>query len=152
MKRYLITLLVAAAFNGAAAQSVADSVATHHSSSTTQTMADAFRAMPDSLLPYLSKNNRLDLVDFIESKMTARVTNAFDGETTLDTLSTDYLSLTLSPSSVMEMRLLPSTKHQSPTANHPSPITHIIQTTLTLGEKHKVRVVKTYTSKWSPLD
>ena len=30
-------------------------------------MRDVFKQMPDSLLPYLSKNNRLDFIDFMES-------------------------------------------------------------------------------------
>ncbi len=109
------------------------------------TVADVFKIMPDTLLPYISQNNRLDLLDFIESGMKARITNAFDNETTLDTLSNDYLRLTLSPSSVMEMNLIRSAEAL------PDSSEYKIKTTLTLGEKYKVRVVKTYTEKWLPL-
>ena len=31
-------------------------------------MREVFKQMPDSLLPYLSENNRLDFIDFIDSK------------------------------------------------------------------------------------
>ena len=31
------------------------------------TMRDVFRQMPDSLMPYLTQNDRLDFIDFIES-------------------------------------------------------------------------------------
>lgn len=34
-----------------------------------QDMRDVFKHMPDSVLGYLSENNRLDMIDFIDSKM-----------------------------------------------------------------------------------
>ena len=34
---------------------------------------DVFSAMPDSVLPTLTRNNRLDMVDFIDSGMKAEV-------------------------------------------------------------------------------
>ena len=43
------------------------------------TMRDVFRQMPDSIVPYLTENNRLDFIDFIDSNMKAEVTNAFGG-------------------------------------------------------------------------
>ena len=33
------------------------------------TIKEVFKAMPDSLIPYLSQNNRLDFIDFMESNM-----------------------------------------------------------------------------------
>lgn len=73
----------------------------------TTTIANVFREMPDSLLPSLTKNNRLDLLDFIASKMEADVKNRFDEHTRLPMMNDKYLKLEISPSSVIEMRLLP---------------------------------------------
>ncbi|MBR6998224.1 MAG: DUF3256 family protein, partial [Prevotella sp.] len=42
-------------------------------------MADLFKAMPDSLMPYLTKNNRLDMIDFMEANMKAEITNQLEG-------------------------------------------------------------------------
>lgn len=96
MKRILLTLAAAFAIHASAeAQSKA-------------TMADVFRAMPDSILPTLTTNNRLDLVDFIESKMRAAVTDRLDAEATLDTLTADYLRLTLDAGASVELKLLPT--------------------------------------------
>ena len=43
------------------------------------TIRDVFKSMPDSLMPYLSNNNRLDFIDFMDSNMKAEVKNQFGG-------------------------------------------------------------------------
>lgn len=72
------------------------------------TMKDVFSSMPDSIFPYLTHNNRLDMVDFSESGMKAEVNNELDGKSRLDTLTNDYLHLTLNESVDVEMKLLKS--------------------------------------------
>lgn len=42
-----------------------------------------FVSMPDSLLPLLTRNDRLDLLDYHKAGMEARVTNLMGGTTTL---------------------------------------------------------------------
>lgn len=73
-----------------------------------QRMRDVFANMPDSVLEVMTKNNRLDCIDFIENNMEARVRNRFDGFSELKTLTADYLSLDLTPSCKVEMKLLPA--------------------------------------------
>ncbi len=109
------------------------------------TIADVFKTMPDSLLPYLTQNDKLDLLDFNASGMKAKVTNKFNDQTTLDSLSSNYLRLTLSRFSVMEMNLLNAER------TLPDSASHIIKTTLTLGNQHQSKIVKIYTAKWKPL-
>ena len=70
-------------------------------------MRDVFAQMPDSVLPAVSKNNRLDCIDFIENNLEAKVRNAFDDYVELEALTTDYARFRSSASSVMEMKLLP---------------------------------------------
>ncbi len=74
-----------------------------------QKMRDVFATMPDSILKVMTKNNRLDCIDFIENDMEAKVRNRFDGYTVLKALTTDYLDLQLTPSTRVEMKLLPVT-------------------------------------------
>lgn len=69
-------------------------------------MRDVFAAMPDSVLPLVTKNNRLDCIDFIENHMEAKVRNAFDEYVTLEALTADYARFRTSPVAVMEMKLL----------------------------------------------
>ena len=40
---------------------------------------DVFKQMPDSLMPYLSQNNRLDFIDFLDANMKAEVKNRLGG-------------------------------------------------------------------------
>lgn len=71
-----------------------------------QDMRSLFIAMPDSVLPLLTKNNRMDCVDFIDSKMKAEVKNRFDNTSELKKLTTDYLYLQTTEQSAVEMKLL----------------------------------------------
>lgn len=72
-----------------------------------QRMRDVFASMPDSVLEVMTKNNRLDCIDFIENNMEARVRNRFDGFSELNILTEDYLNLNLTSSCLVEMKLLP---------------------------------------------
>ncbi|MBQ2519531.1 MAG: DUF3256 family protein, partial [Bacteroidaceae bacterium] len=69
-------------------------------------MRDIFAAAPDSIFPLLTKNNRLDCIDFVENKMTARVRNRLGDVAELRTLTDSYLLLQVSAHSTAEMRLL----------------------------------------------
>lgn len=72
-----------------------------------QTMEEAFVAMPDSLLPLLTKNNRLDMVDFVHNHMEARVENRLGSDSRMETLTGDYLKVKLTENAVVEMKVLP---------------------------------------------
>ena len=74
-----------------------------------QAMRDVFAAMPDSVLGVMTKNNRLDCIDFIENDMEAKVRNRFDGYSVLKELTLDYLDLQLTSCCEVEMKLLPVT-------------------------------------------
>lgn len=68
-------------------------------------LAALWQQMPDGIVPLLSKTNRLDMIDFCENDMESRVTNVLDGYSTMDTLTSDYLHVTLSPQTTLEMKL-----------------------------------------------
>ncbi|MCM1108679.1 MAG: DUF3256 family protein [Clostridium sp.] len=70
-------------------------------------MREVFADMPDSVLVMLTRNNRLDCIDFIENNMPARVRNLFDNYSELTALTDDYLSMALTSSSRVDMKLLP---------------------------------------------
>lgn len=89
MKKTLMALLVAAIFSQASAQSVQ--------------IRDAFKEMPDSLMPYLSKNNRLDFIDFLDSGMKAEVRNQLGGTSQMLSIADDSLSIQMNPSLRVDM-------------------------------------------------
>lgn len=69
-------------------------------------MRDVFASAPDSVFPLLTRNNRLDCIDFVENKMPARVKNRLDEVVELQSLTDHYLCLRTSERSQVEMCLL----------------------------------------------
>ena len=73
-----------------------------------QNMKELFKSMPDSIIPLLTKNNRLDMIDFLEAKMRSVVTNKLDGETEMTAISNDSITIKLTDVLQIEMFLLPA--------------------------------------------
>lgn len=71
---------------------------------------DVFKNMPDSVIPYLTENNRLDMIDFMASSMDAVVANALGGKSQMLALTDQYAFIRLSESSDLAMRLLDVTE------------------------------------------
>jgi hypothetical protein len=109
-------------------------------------ISDVFKQMPDSLMPYLTTNNRLDFIDFMESDMKAEVANMTGGVSEMTALTDDSLSIRMSEALRVDMMLM----------NLDEPIDSIhrvivfIETFLTdsiYGES----VCKTYSVDWQPV-
>lgn len=110
-------------------------------------MRDVFAAMPDSVLPMVTKNNRLDCIDFIENNMEAKVRNRADEYVTLEALTADYARFRTSAAAFMEMKLLP----------RDTTFILCIITTAEAGEADTPRRLEDsqihfLSSDWSPLD
>lgn len=65
-----------------------------------------FINMPDTLMPLLTKVNREDFADFLESKMKAQVKNRMDKMSEMKELSKDYLFVQTTSQSSFQMKLL----------------------------------------------
>lgn len=109
-------------------------------------MADAFVTMPDSLLPCLTKNNRLDMVDFAAMNMKAEVTNKFDEPSELTHLTDSYLRLMVDSSCVVEMKLVPT---DTIPADSSSCKVFVLTT---VGKATKISSLSVYSGKWLLLD
>ena len=70
------------------------------------TLRDVFRQIPDSLMPSLSQNNRLDFIDFMDSNMKASVRNLLGGMSEMTALTDDSLSVRMSDALRIDMLLL----------------------------------------------
>lgn len=64
-------------------------------------------AMPDSVMPLLTKNDRLDFIDFYDALMDAVVTNRLDGKSRMEMLTDDFLQISYTHSTDITMKLLP---------------------------------------------
>lgn len=72
-----------------------------------KTMREVWIDMPDSITMYLTKSMRTELADYVDMKVSAATKNAIGDTVRIDTLTSDYIAITLSESSKLEMKLLP---------------------------------------------
>ena len=91
MRKWLLSLLVCIASVSSAQEPI---------------LRDVFRQMPDSLMPTLSGNNRLDFIDFLDSNMKAAVRNQLGGMSEMTILTDDSLSIRVSEALRVDMLLL----------------------------------------------
>lgn len=82
-----------------------------------------FADMPISVLDLVDKSRRLDMLDYYAVDSIARVPNAMEGLSYLDTVTPSYLKVVLTPVTTLGIKLLPSKKGD------------IILTAYTIGDK-----------------
>ena len=111
-------------------------------------MRQLFISMPDSILPTLTTNNRLDMVDFLDARMKAEVTNALDGKSRLTDLQADQLTLDMSEALSIRMMLLDI---QQP-VDSATQVIAVLRTYRLLSDSTATETVPSfYSLKWNPL-
>ena len=106
-----------------------------------QTVREVFKSMPDSLAPYLSMNNRLDMIDFMDAGMKAVVANQLGGDTQMTFLSDDSLSVKMNEAFLLDLKV-----QEIDTAT----VVLLKRTYLTQKGQYEV-VSQSFTSYWRPL-
>ena len=114
--------------------------------SAAQSLKEVFKQMPDSLMPYLTQNNRLDFIDFMDSNMKAEVSNLTGGTSEMTALTDDSLSIRMSEALRVDMLLL----------NLDEPVDSIRQVivfveTFLADSIYGESVCKTYSVDWQPV-
>ena len=109
-----------------------------------QTMRDVIKQMPDSLVPYLKQNARLDFIDFKDSGMKAEVNNDLGGKSQLEELTDDYASFVLNAASQVQLRLLDV---QEPIDD----ASQILCMVRTYGDDIRESTIAFYSVKWRSL-
>ena len=64
-------------------------------------------SMPDEVMPYLTKNQRLEFAELQEMGVKAEVKNALNDVSVMDTLTTDFLQIRMSKVATLQMKKLP---------------------------------------------
>ena len=107
-----------------------------------------FAEMPDSVIPYLTRNNRLDLLDFMDSNMKAEVTNEFGGKSVMTKLTPDTISIQLTEASRVDLYLM-----QLPAVAPIDSCTHAIIIVRTIGLEQEYTETETefYSCRWRRL-
>ncbi len=72
-----------------------------------RSMKDLLVSMPDSLVPYLDKNLRLEFAELQEMGVKAEVQNLLGDTSVMDTLTADFVQLRTSRVSTLQMKKLP---------------------------------------------
>ena len=106
-----------------------------------QNVRELFKTMPDSLAPYLTVNNRLDMMDFVDAGMKAIVTNQLGGDTEMTFLSDDSLSVKMNSAFLLDLKI----QKQDTTT-----VVCLKRTYLTQKGQYEL-VSQTFTSYWRPL-
>ena len=106
-----------------------------------QNMEKLFAEMPDSIVPVMSKTNRLDCIDFFKSNMTGNVHNIFNGRSSISDLGENYLLLKPTSRSQVEMRLYSAGAG-----------TQIIAVAYTYMAPARETTLAFYTTKWEKLE
>ena len=109
-------------------------------------MAELFKAMPDSLLPYLTTNNRLDMIDFMEANMKAEVTNLLESKSEMTALTADSLSIRMSDALRIDMKV---ERVAEPVDSSMQVIR--VERTYTLSEDRTERIADVYSAAWRKL-
>jgi len=106
-----------------------------------KSLRELFVAMPDSVLPTLSANLRLELVELSEMVVRAEAKSLLGSDCVLDTITSNYLQLSTSKAALVQMRLLPQTEGDS-----------ILCVVKTFSATEKESDVRFYDEGWRELD
>ena len=71
-----------------------------------QSLREVWIEMPDSILPYLNKSQRMELVDYVEAKSKPVVLNAFGDTVRIELMTNNYLLVKASEVKTLEIKLL----------------------------------------------
>lgn len=109
-------------------------------------LSDIFRQMPDSLMPYLTGNNRLDFIDFLDSNMKAEVRNSLGGQSEMTSLADDSLTIRMNESLHCDLLLLTLAEPIDSVTD-----VVVIVETFMVDSIYGESTVKYFTTSWQPL-
>ncbi len=105
-----------------------------------RTVRDFFASEQNGIFITLPQDERLDMLDYYEAGQNVPATNNFGGTATIDTLTTDYLKLQTSGSTLVEM-LMTTSKRDT--------VIYVVQTALLpSADSH----VAAYDTEWNELN
>ena len=99
-----------------------------------------FIDMPDSIMPTLTRSDRMDFIDYMDSGMKARVRNKLDGESVMTQLEDNMLTVMTSRSGRMNMVLFKMKKDRN-----------LICIIRTVTAKYEDSRLYFYTEDWKPV-
>ena len=99
-----------------------------------------FVSMPDSILPTLTKSDRMDFLDYMDSGMKARVRNKLGGESVMTQFEENMLSIQTSQAGRFDLVLLKKGKNET-----------LICIIRTVNAKYDESRLSFFTEDWKPV-
>lgn len=111
-----------------------------HDMASAEDLRTLFINMPDSILPTLTRSERMDFLDYMDSGMKARVRNKLGGESVMTAFSDQSLTVMTSQSGRLEMVLFPRKKGEN-----------LICIIKTVTARYDDSRLSFYTENWEPV-
>lgn len=105
-----------------------------------RSMAEIWKQMPDSLMPYIDRNHRNEMVDFLRMGLKGDVDNLFESKSTMDTLTADFIQVRASEALTMQIKRLP--------VNNDDSVLCVVRTWLGPSQFSSIQL---YSENWQPL-
>ena len=103
---------------------------------------DVLKSMPADVIPLLTHNNILDMIDFLKASCKAEVTNRMNGKSEMTVLNDCFTSIRITPSNTIDIKLLPLKSGGT--------LIYVVSTCKT--DSLTDSSVKVYTDKWELAD
>ncbi|MBR1462852.1 MAG: DUF3256 family protein [Prevotella sp.] len=104
-------------------------------------MREVWLSMPDSMIPYMNKSQRLEHVELLEMQVDSKVKNLLSGEGQMDTISDRFLQIRLNASADLQLLLLPKPDSSQ-----------VVCMVKTVRAQHAESEIRFYTTSWERID
>lgn len=71
-----------------------------------KSMVEIWESLPDTLLPYIDRNHRLEMTEFLNMRLKGEVEHSLRGQSVMDTITSNYIHLTLNEAVDMHIKRL----------------------------------------------
>ncbi|MGI6243037.1 MAG: DUF3256 family protein [Prevotella sp.] len=106
-----------------------------------KSMVEVWETIPDAMLPYIDRNHRLEMTEFLSMGLKGEVNHSLQGQSEMDTITSNYIHLTLNESVEMHIKRLAYNNGDS-----------ILCVVKTWSAPDKESEVHFYTQDWQKLD
>ncbi len=105
-----------------------------------RTAADFFKSAPDSIVPLLPANTRLDMVDYFEYGSTTPSRNSFGGDARMLAVAPQVVTLTPAPDVTMQIAALPTAQSDT-----------VVAVVTTVKVPVSISSIRFYNTDWQPV-
>lgn len=105
-----------------------------------KSMAEIWKSMPDSLVPYLGAKQRQEMIEFKSMGLSGETEHLLHGKSRIDTVTADYMSVRLNASASLVIKRLPRHTGDS-----------VICVVRTWKAEHSESTARLYDETWQPV-